>query len=83
MLDELALESQRTAVREMNERHASLAVAGLKRVLQRIVGDDQEGVQAIDPSRLTAQDCAPPRKPSRGASKKPRKNGGDRWASWP
>jgi hypothetical protein len=51
-LDELALESQRSSIREMNARHATLAVEGLKRVLQRIVGDDQEGVQAHRPIAL-------------------------------
>ncbi len=57
-LEEVAVKSQEDAVREMNERHATLAVEGLTRVLQRITGDDEAGIQAIDVSRLTAQDCA-------------------------
>ncbi len=43
-LDELALESQRDAVRQMNLRHARIGLEGLKLVLQRLRGDDDAGV---------------------------------------
>jgi hypothetical protein len=57
-LEELAIKSQEDAVVEMNERHAGLALVGLRKVLQRLSGDDVEGVQGIDASRLSAQDCS-------------------------
>jgi hypothetical protein len=56
--ERLAVSAQEDSIKEMNERHASLAVETLKRVLQRIVGDDEVGVQAINPSHLSASDCA-------------------------
>jgi hypothetical protein len=49
-LEELAIKSQEDAVTEMNERHAGLALVGLRKVLQRLNGDDVEGVQGIDAS---------------------------------
>jgi hypothetical protein len=57
-MEELALKSQEDAVVEMNQRHAKLGLEGLKLVLQRITGDDELGIRAIDASKLTAQDCS-------------------------
>jgi hypothetical protein len=57
-MEELALETQRGEIAAMNRRHATVAVEGLKRVLQRITGDDDAGVAGINVSKLTAQDCA-------------------------
>jgi hypothetical protein len=57
-MEELALKSQEDAFAAMNDRHAGLALVGLRKVLQRLNGDDVEGVQGIDASRLTPQDCS-------------------------
>jgi hypothetical protein len=57
-LEEIAIASQESAVAEMNERHAFIAVEGLRKVLQRLRGDEEAHVTAIDASRLTPSDCA-------------------------
>lgn len=57
-VEDLAVRAQEHAVIEMNERHAHIAVETLKKVLQRVTGDDAEGVTAIDASKLSAQDLA-------------------------
>jgi hypothetical protein len=56
--ERLAVAAQESAIVEMNQRHAGIAVEMLKKVLQRLVGDDVENVQAINASHLTANDCA-------------------------
>lgn len=56
--EDLRARAQEKAVVEMGERHAHIAVETLKKVLQRITGDDVAGVTAIDASKLSAQDLA-------------------------
>jgi hypothetical protein len=56
--ERLAVAAQESEIVEMNKRHAGVAVEMLKKVLQRLVGDDVENVQAINASHLTANDCA-------------------------
>jgi hypothetical protein len=57
-MEERKIRAPERAVEKMNEEHAFLAMTGLKKVLQRFTGDDVEGVTAIDPSKLSAQDLA-------------------------
>jgi hypothetical protein len=56
--ERLAVAAQENSIKEMNARHAGLAVSMLKKVLQRLVGDDVEDVRAINPSLLSPADCA-------------------------
>lgn len=53
-----ALEAQIRAVQEMADRHARIGMTMLNKVAQRLVGDDINGVMAIDLNRLSAQDLA-------------------------
>jgi hypothetical protein len=56
--ERLALAAQEDGIREMNQRHATLAVVTLQKLLQRLVGDDEAGVVALNPSLLSPSDVA-------------------------
>lgn len=56
--EDIAIAAQEKAVVEMHERWAHMAFEGLRKVTQRLTGDDDEGITAIDPSKLSAQDVA-------------------------
>jgi hypothetical protein len=53
-----SLAKQIREIEEMNERHARIAVTMLNKIAQRLVGDDVNGIAAIDLNRLSAQDLA-------------------------
>jgi hypothetical protein len=57
-LEEAGRRAQMDAVIEMNDRHARIAMATLQKVAQRLVGDEANEVQAIDPNDLSASDLA-------------------------
>lgn len=46
------------AILDMDRRHAQMASLMLSKVAQRLLGDPTAGIDAIDPSRLSASDLA-------------------------
>jgi hypothetical protein len=54
----LGIEAQERAITAMNERWASLAMEGWRKLMQRLIGDDIEGVQALNPSLLSPADIS-------------------------
>lgn len=57
-MEDLAIRAQEKAIIDMRQRHAALAFAGLEKVMQRLNGDDDAGVTAINASLLSPQDLA-------------------------
>lgn len=57
-LDEVGRRAQIVAVQEMNDRQARMASGVIHKLSQRINGDEEEGVAAIDLNKLTPSDIA-------------------------
>jgi hypothetical protein len=57
-VEDLRVKAQEDAIREMDERHALIALKTLEKILERLTGDDEKGVIALNPSLLSPQDIA-------------------------
>jgi hypothetical protein len=56
--DRVGREATLAEVRAMHRRHAEIAVLILNKVEARLIGNEAEGINALDPSKLTPRDLA-------------------------